>query len=95
MMQILRINKHTIFIRTLIFPLKFDFKTTNYLHVGSEVFTAGKGREAIVIELHPNNMNRDAGFCLIKSWKSLICSFNNSPTRRLIFDAVYHREHLP
>jgi hypothetical protein len=36
-------------------------------------------REAIVIELHPNNMNREAGFCLSKTWKPLICSLKKPP----------------
>jgi hypothetical protein len=31
-------------------------------------------RKVIKIELHPNNMNREVGFCLSKSWKPLICS---------------------
>jgi hypothetical protein len=30
--------------------------------------------EAIEIELHPNNMNKETGFCLNKSWKPIICS---------------------
>jgi hypothetical protein len=33
--------------------------------------------EAIEIELHPNNMNREVGFCLSKAWKPLICSLKN------------------
>jgi hypothetical protein len=30
--------------------------------------------EATKIDLHLNNMNREVGFCLSKSWKPLICS---------------------
>jgi hypothetical protein len=36
-------------------------------------------REAIEIELHPNNMNREVNFCLSNSWKPLICSLKKSP----------------
>jgi hypothetical protein len=35
-------------------------------------------RDAIEIELHPNNMNRDVGFCLSKSRKPIICSRKKS-----------------
>jgi hypothetical protein len=31
-------------------------------------------REAFEIELHPNSMNREDGFCLSKLWKPLIFS---------------------
>jgi hypothetical protein len=34
-------------------------------------------REAIEIELLPNNMNREDYFCLSKSWKPLICSLKD------------------
>jgi hypothetical protein len=36
-------------------------------------------REAIEIELHPNNMNREMCFCLSSSWKPLICSLKKPP----------------
>jgi predicted GIY-YIG superfamily endonuclease len=36
-------------------------------------------REAIEIELHPNNMNREVVFCLSKSLKPLICSLKIPP----------------
>jgi hypothetical protein len=36
-------------------------------------------REAIEIELHPSNMNREMGFCLSSSWKPLICSLKKPP----------------
>jgi hypothetical protein len=36
-------------------------------------------REAIEIELHPNNMNREMGFCLSSSWKPLISSLKKPP----------------
>jgi hypothetical protein len=37
-------------------------------------------REAIEIELHRNNMNREVSFCLSKSWTPLICSLKKPDT---------------
>jgi hypothetical protein len=52
-------------------------------------------REAIVIELHPYNINRDGGFCLSKSWKPLYSSLNllgHDP--RTLGDAIPHSYRL-
>jgi hypothetical protein len=51
-------------------------------------------REVIEIELHPNNMSREVGFCLSKSWKPLICSLkkpehDTRSTKLLAYEAEY------
>jgi hypothetical protein len=52
-------------------------------------------REAIEIELHPYNINREGGFCLIKSWKPLIGSLKLSEQDpRTLGDAVPHSQRV-
>jgi hypothetical protein len=48
-------------------------------------------RDAIEIELHPYNINREGGFCLSTSWKLLIGFLNLSGhDPRKLCDVVSH-----
>jgi hypothetical protein len=50
-------------------------------------------RQAIEIELHSNNINREGGFCLSKSWKPLIGSLKLSGhDPRILANVVRHSE---
>jgi hypothetical protein len=58
-------------------------------------------REAVVIELHPNIMNREDGFCLNKSWKSLICFLKNHRSwilcgpNRSVYTSLIRAQNVP
>jgi hypothetical protein len=47
---------------------------SRYLHRHYQNLIRGWIVKDIEIELHPNNINRDAGFCIGKSWRPLISS---------------------
>jgi hypothetical protein len=52
-------------------------------------------RETIEIEVHPNNMDREVGFCLSKSWKPLICSLQKLPEHEVRSTRLHRSMHAP
>jgi hypothetical protein len=67
------------------FVHRIPFHNTSILATKAQ-FMDSIVREAIKIDIHRNNMNREMGFCLSKSWEPLICSLKK--TWRQIYKAT-------